>query len=105
VHDIRRTVSTNLNESRLRVTKKQGLELREYYSFAKPHVVEAILNHVSGHKRGETGRYNYAEYLPEMRDAQEQWAAYLLALPSSARQTPSENAGETDGQAETGTRG
>src|SRR5262249_32473395 len=70
VHDIRRTVATNLAESRERVTKKPGgLELREYYSFAKPHIVEAVLNHISGHKAGVAGNYNHADYLPEKRDA------------------------------------
>jgi integrase len=62
IHDIRRTVATNLAESRERVTKKGNLELREYYSFANPHIVEAVLNHVSGHKAGVAGNYNYAEY-------------------------------------------
>jgi hypothetical protein len=58
IHDIRRTVATNLIESRQRVTKmERGLELRESYSFAKPHIVEAILNHISGHKGGVAGVY------------------------------------------------
>jgi hypothetical protein len=106
IHDIRRTVSTNLHESRERVTKKPGgFELREYYSFAKPHIAEAVLNHVSGHKAGVAGDYNYAEYTAEKRDALELWAAHLMALLSSARQTAGEDSGEAGNQVETGTRG
>lgn len=107
VHDIRRTVATNLIESRQRVTKKQGgLELRESYSFAKPHIVEAVLNHVSGHKGGVAGVYiGEAEYLPEKRDALEQWAAHLMGLLSASRQTAGENSGETSNQLVIGTRG
>jgi integrase len=102
VHHIRHTVSTNLAESRERVTKKPGgLELREYYSFAKPHIREAILNHVL---RGVAGDYNHAEYLHEKRDALEQWATHLLALPSAAKQTSGENSGETGDQLVSGTR-
>ena len=49
LHDPRRTVSTMMHE-RLGVP---------------PHVVEAVLNHVSGHKAGVAGTYNVAEYRAE----------------------------------------
>jgi hypothetical protein len=29
----------------------------------EPHVVEAVLNHISGHKKGVAGIYNKAKYL------------------------------------------
>src|SRR5215470_17950326 len=94
VHDIRRTVATNLVESRERRVKRGHLEEIETYSFAKPHIVEAILNHVSGHKGGGAGHYLHASYDLEKRDALAQWAAHLLALPSASRQTAGENSGE-----------
>jgi integrase len=45
-----------------------------------PHIIEAILNHVSGHKAGVAGIYNRARYLDEMRSALERWAAHIAAL-------------------------
>jgi hypothetical protein len=35
----------------------------------QPHIIEAALNHVSGHKAGVAGIYNRARYEGEMRDA------------------------------------
>ncbi|MCB1884313.1 MAG: hypothetical protein KDG89_10015 [Geminicoccaceae bacterium] len=43
-----------------------------------PHVVEAALNHVSGHKAGVAGIYNRAVYAAEKRDALDRWAAWLM---------------------------
>jgi integrase len=63
VHDIRRSVATHLAD--------QG--------FATPHVVEAILNHVSGHKAAVAGTYNRARYLDECRAALERWANWIEA--------------------------
>jgi hypothetical protein len=40
----------------------------------EPHVVEAILNHVSGHKGGIAGIYNRASYAKQMRVALAMWA-------------------------------
>jgi hypothetical protein len=42
-----------------------------------PHIVEAILNHVSGHKAGVAGTYNRARYSDEMRSALQRWADHL----------------------------
>jgi integrase len=42
-----------------------------------PHIVEAVLNHVSGHKQGIAGTYNRAKYTDEMRSALQRWADYL----------------------------
>jgi integrase len=63
LHDIRRTVATRLGD--------QGVW---------PHIVEAILNHISGHKAGVTGTYNRAIYAAEKRQALDLWAAHVLAL-------------------------
>lgn len=45
-----------------------------------PHVVEAVLNHVSGAKASVAGTYNRAAYEPEKRIALERWAAHLEEL-------------------------
>jgi integrase len=63
-HDLRRTMSTLMND-RLGVL---------------PHVVEAILNHVSGAKGGVAGVYNRALYLRERVDALNLWADHLDAI-------------------------
>jgi integrase len=63
LHDIRRTVATRLGD--------QGVW---------PHIVEAILNHISGHKAGVAGTYNRAIYAAEKRQALDLWAAHVLAL-------------------------
>jgi hypothetical protein len=45
-----------------------------------PHIVEAVLNHVSGHKGGVSGVYNRAKYEGEMRRALQLWADHLTKL-------------------------
>ena len=60
LHDLRRTCATNLGELGV-----------------LPHYIEAILNHVSGHKGGVAGRYNWAKYADEMRSALQRWADHL----------------------------
>ena len=45
-----------------------------------PHIIEAILNHVSGHKSGVAGIYNRAKYIDEMREALEKWANQFEAI-------------------------
>jgi integrase len=62
IHDIRRTVATGMAEIGV-----------------APHVIEAILNHRSGHKAGVAGIYNRATYDVEMRRALALWADYLLS--------------------------
>jgi integrase len=57
LHDLRRTAATIMAD-RLGVL---------------PHILEAILNHVSGHRAGVAGVYNRARYAEEMRDALERW--------------------------------
>lgn len=65
LHDIRRTVATRMSDL--------GVQ---------PHVVEAVLNHVSGHKAGVAGTYNRSLYGPEKRAALELWSDYVLSKTS-----------------------
>ena len=46
----------------------------------QPHVIEAVLNHVSGHKAGVAGTYNRSTYEPEKRTALDLWADRLTAI-------------------------
>jgi integrase len=66
VHDLRRSASTVMAD-RLGVL---------------PHIVEAILNHVGGHRAGVAGVYNRARYAAEMREALQRWAQHVAALPA-----------------------
>lgn len=63
LHDIRRTVATRMADL--------GVQ---------PHVIEAVLNHVSGHKAGVAGVYNLSSYAPEKRAALDVWASHVTAL-------------------------
>ena len=63
VHDVRRTVATRMAEL--------GVQ---------PHIIEAVLNHVSGHKGGIAGIYNRATYDKEKREALALWAEHITAL-------------------------
>jgi integrase len=63
VHDLRRTAATRMAEL--------GVQ---------PHIIEAVLNHVSGHKHGVAGIYNRATYEPDKRQALALWAEHLLAI-------------------------
>lgn len=63
LHDLRRTFSTRLHEL--------GVQ---------PHIVEACLCHISGHKGGVAGRYNHAQYLGPMREALELWSDRVDAI-------------------------
>ncbi|MDA9490159.1 hypothetical protein [Bradyrhizobium sp. CCBAU 11361] len=68
VHDIRRSAATAMAD-RLGVL---------------PHIVEAVLNHVSGHRAGVAGIYNRARYAEEMRDALERWSEHVAAIVGDA---------------------
>jgi len=63
LHDVRRSVATGL--------ANLG---------APPHVVEAVLNHQSGSKRGIAGVYNRSPYEREVRNALATWHDHLRAL-------------------------
>jgi integrase len=65
-HDLRRTLDTVMND-------RLGIA---------PHVVEAILNHVSSGKSGKSGVagvYNHALYLRERAEALNLWADHVMA--------------------------
>jgi len=64
LHDLRRTLSTVMHE-------RLGVQ---------PHIVEACLNHVSGHQGGVAGVYNRSTYAVEKRRALEVWANHLLSV-------------------------
>ncbi len=46
----------------------------------QPHIVEAVLNHVSGHRAGVAGTYNRAAYAAEKKAALDRWAAHVARL-------------------------
>jgi integrase len=62
-HDLRRTASTNMGDI--------GVQ---------PHVIEAVLNHVSGHRVGVAGTYNRAAYSAEKADALQRWGDHVERL-------------------------
>jgi integrase len=72
LHDCRRTAGTCMHEI--------GVE---------PHIVEAILNHVSGHKGGVAGTYNKARYREPKKVALQRWADWLEATVEG--RTPASN--------------
>jgi hypothetical protein len=45
-----------------------------------PHVVERVLNHVSGTFGGVAGVYNRFGYLPEMREALVVWEQHVVQV-------------------------
>jgi integrase len=63
IHDLRRTAATRMADIGV-----------------LPHVVEACLNHVSGHKAGIAGVYNKAAYSKEKTIALSTWAAHVVAV-------------------------
>lgn len=64
LHDLRRTATTMMMD-RLKV---------------QPHIAEAILNHMTGHRAGVAGVYNRATYRDDKRDALDRWAAFVRGL-------------------------
>jgi hypothetical protein len=63
MHDLRRSLVTGMND--------RGL--------AQPHVIKAIVNHISGHRGGIAGIYNWAVYMDERRRALEAWAKLITS--------------------------
>ena len=63
LHDIRRTVATRMADL--------GVQ---------PHVIEAVLNHISGHKAGIAGVYRRASYASEKRQALDMWGEHVASL-------------------------
>ncbi|HVI15041.1 MAG TPA: tyrosine-type recombinase/integrase [Pseudolabrys sp.] len=62
-HDLRRTAATMMAEV--------GVQ---------PHVIEAVLNHVSGHRAGVAGIYNRASYEREKAAALDLWGGRLMTI-------------------------
>ena len=50
-----------------------------------PHIIEAVLNHVSGHKGGVAGIYNRSLYKTEKAQALSKWAAHVLAISKGGK--------------------
>jgi hypothetical protein len=46
----------------------------------QPHIIEAVLNHISGHKVGVAGIYNRSSYEREVKAALAMWAEHVRAL-------------------------
>jgi integrase len=68
IHDARRSVATGMAELGV-----------------APHIIEAVLNHVSGHKGGVAGIYNRARYTDEVRaalDLRAKHIAEIVAVPA-----------------------
>jgi integrase len=63
LHDLRRSAATHMAEIDV-----------------QPHIIEAILNHVGGHKRGIAGIYNRATYTREIATALAKWAEHVTAV-------------------------
>jgi hypothetical protein len=63
VHDLRRSVVTGMAELGI-----------------APHVIELVVNHVSGVRAGVAGTYNRSEQMPERKAALERWAAHVEGL-------------------------
>ena len=63
LHDLRRTAATRMADL--------GVQ---------PHVIEAVLNHVSGHKGGIAGIYNRAQYTAERARALALWDDHIAAV-------------------------
>jgi hypothetical protein len=51
----------------------------------EPHFVEAVLNHVSGHRAGVAGVYNKASYLESKTKALGLWADHIKVILAQAR--------------------
>jgi integrase len=63
LHDLRRSAATHMGEI--------GIE---------PHIIETVLNHRSGHRRGVAGVYNRASYTAAVKTALARWAEHVLAI-------------------------
>jgi hypothetical protein len=49
----------------------------------QPHIIEAVLNHVSGHKGGVAGIYNRSTYAAEKADALKRWDDHIRAITAA----------------------
>jgi integrase len=65
LHDLRRSAVTHMAELGI-----------------APHVIELVVNHISGARAGVAGVYNRSELMPERRAALERWAAHIEGIVS-----------------------
>jgi len=65
LHDLRRSAATGMANI--------GVQ---------PHIIETILNHVSGHKAGDAGIYNRSNYELGVRNALAMWADHIASIIS-----------------------
>ena len=83
LHDLRRTFSTyaggGLPAYQLATLPARDKELAKGLRI-EPHIVEAILNHVSGSRSGVAGTYNRSTYEGPKRVALDLWAEHLTAI-------------------------
>ena len=63
VHDLRRTVATGMIDIGV-----------------APHIVEAVLNHFSGHRSGVAGIYNRSSYAAEKAEALAKWDRRVMEI-------------------------
>jgi integrase len=70
VHDLRRTASTGMHSIGV-----------------PPHIVEAVIGHVSGFRSGVAGTYNAHQYAEERKAALSRWAAHVEALVNGTPST------------------
>ena len=63
VHDLRRTAATGMADVGI-----------------APHIIEAVLNHVSGARAGVAGVYNRSAYSEEKRAALQRWTSHVEGL-------------------------
>jgi integrase len=73
LHDLRRTAATSMAD-------QLGIQ---------PHIIEAVLNHFSGHKSGVAGIYNKAGYSAEKRQALALWADHIRSVVEGCERSAS----------------
>jgi len=73
-HDLRHSLSTHMNE--------MGIDTR---------VVETIVNHYSGHRRGIAGRYNHAKYEGHVKQALDAWERAIRLAADGIIETEAPN--------------
>jgi integrase len=86
LHDLRRSVATYMGGGlahalAVKLSAKDR-KLAEGLG-VQPHVIEAVLNHVSGHKAGVAGVYQRGTYESEKRVALDQWSRRLQEIVNS----------------------
>jgi len=62
-HDLRRSTATGMADT--------GIQ---------PHIIEAVLNHTSGHKAGVAGIYNRSAYMREVKTALAIWGDHVASI-------------------------